>query len=329
VSPRRLRYVLGTARRDAIEALRRIRGQVRRRPPCATAVPRPRLAASGTQPLELTHALTASDLNPRYVDLWPVAKRAWSEIGGLEPMLVLVAERRAVPPTLASDSNVFVFEPEPTISTVFQAQCIRLLYPALLESQGAVIVTDVDMVPMNRRYIHRPLARIDRAHFVSYRDVLLQLGEIPICYNAALPTTWASVFDIRDADDVRNRLRLWAEGVDYADIHGGPGWTTDQRQLYRILLDRGRSRRDVWILDDYYTGHRRLERAYVEKWGIVSEDARRGIQRGAFSDFHLLHADGEHVGLNEAIVETAIEAIRVRARPRRGASLPAKSGSRD
>jgi hypothetical protein len=301
----RLRYVLGTARLEATERARHVRGRLRRRPPCATAVPRPTLPPVGTPRLELTHMLTAVDLNPRYLDLWPVVRRAWSEIAAVDPILVLVAARNAVPPELAGDAGVRIFEPEPGLSTVLQAQCIRLLYPALLESEGAVIVSDVDMVPLSPRYFHRPLARIDHRHFVAYRDVLLPLGEMAICYNAALPTTWRSVFGVRDLDDVRTMLRAWAEGVDHDGSHGGTGWTTDQRRLYRVLLERGRRERDVWILDDYFTGYRRLERAYVEKWKMLSEDARRGIARDAFSDFHLLHADSDHAALNEVIVEAA------------------------
>jgi hypothetical protein len=258
----------------------------------------------------LTHVLMAVDSNRRYLDLWPVAKRAWAEILGLEPLLVLVAAQHDLPSHIADDPSVRVFEPEPALSTVFQAQCIRLLYPALLETEGAVVISDVDMVPMSPRYFHRPLSRIARHDFVSYRDVLLPLGEIPICYNAALPATWASVFDVRDLEDVRSRLRAWGEGIEYDGTHGGAGWTTDQRRLYRVLLDRGRRKGDVWILDDYFTGYRRLERAYVEKWGSLSSDARSGIERKAFSDFHLLRADSDHAELNALIVDAAIAARR-------------------
>src|SRR5207302_9814040 len=128
---------------------------------------------------------------------------------GLEPVLVLVAEADAVPQHLADDPAVRIFEPECSLHTAFQAQCIRLLYPALLEARGAVLTADADIVPMNHRYFHRPLRRIDSRHFVCYRDVLLPLGELPICYNAALPDTWGAVFGARDLADVGSMLRAW------------------------------------------------------------------------------------------------------------------------
>jgi hypothetical protein len=258
--------------------------------------------------LELSHALLAADLNPRYVGLWQVAKRAWTEIAGVEPVLVLVSDREAVPPELADDPSVRIFEPEPALHTAFQAQCIRLLYPALLTARAGVIISDIDMVPMSSGYFHRPLRYIDAAHFVCYRDDTLPLGELPICYNAAHPSTWASIFQIADCDDIRARLRRWGEGLDYEGSRGGAGWTTDQHLLHDALLDRGRHEHDVWILDDYYTGYRRLERAYVEKWGRVPEPSRDLIARRAYSDFHLLSADDAREGLNNAVVELAIAA---------------------
>ena len=57
-----------------------------------------------------------------------------------------------------------------------------------------------------------------------------------------------------------------------------------------------------------FTGYRRLERAYVEKWGAVSDDARHGLARRSFSDFHLLRADSEHAELDETIVDLALSA---------------------
>jgi hypothetical protein len=316
VSPARLRYVVGTARLRTAARLRRTRGQLRRKPRGSSVVPSPPLVRAGEQPLRLTHALLASDLNPQYLGLWPVARRAWAELLGIEPVLVLVAREADVPEALRNDGAVHVFEPVASLHTAYQAQCIRLLYPALLDADGAVITSDVDMAPLAPRYFHRPLAHIPRHHFVCYRDELLDLRELHICYNAALPETWSSVFGIDTLDDVRARLLEWGDGVEYTGERGGAGWTTDQLQLYRVLLARGRRERDVWILDDDFTGYRRLERAYVNKWGVLSDDARRGIERGAFSDFHLLEAGNRHTGLNELIVDFAVECA-ARARPQR------------
>jgi hypothetical protein len=141
---------------------------------------------------------------------------------------------------------------------------------------------------------------------VAYRDVLLDLEEVPVCYNAARPSTWASIFDVADLDDVRARLTEWADGISYSGEHGGTGWTTDQRVLYRTLVERGRARRDVWILDDRYTRFRRLMRVQVEKWDGVEPWARDALAARRFTDYDLLLPnEGRNRELNELVLGLA------------------------
>jgi hypothetical protein len=267
-------------------------------------VPRPRRAARAER-LRLTHALVACDLNARYLELWPTVRRAWSELVGLEPVLVLVARPDEIPAALREDSDVIRLEPLPALHTAFQAQCVRLLSPALVETDGGVVVADVDMAPLSGRYFTRPASHVGADDFIAYRNVTVDLGEIPICYNAARPSTWSAVFGVRSLDDVRLRLEEWGRGVAYDGVHGGSGWTTDQRILYRTLCERGRRSRDVWLLDDDYTGFRRLERASLEKWGDLPSFARADLARGRYSDFHCLAADSPLCELNELVVDLA------------------------
>lgn len=249
--------------------------------------------------------VVSSDLNPRYVSAWALARRTWSAVGGVRPHLVLIAPEGDVPPELASDPQVHVFDPIPGLHTAFQAQCIRLLYPAVLDTEGAVLTSDVDMVPLSRRYFHEPLARIDERHFLAYRDVLLPGGEVPICYNAALPAVWSEIFDVRSPEDVRKRLSQWADGLDYDGMHGGEGWGADQVILYRTLIARGHSHRDVWILRDTLTGFERLDRSVLERRGHLVDAERDRIQRGVYADFHILVPYEEHHALNDEVVQLA------------------------
>ncbi len=129
---------------------------------------------------------------------------------------------------------------------------------------------------------------------------------MPICYNAARPATWASVFGAGDLDEVRARLERWTRDVAYGGEHGGSGWTTDQRLLYATLVARGRERGDVWILDDRYTRFRRLMRVQVQKWDGVAPWAREVLAAGGFTDYDLLHPnEGRWRELNELVLELA------------------------
>jgi hypothetical protein len=294
-------------RLDAQRRLSQEANRLRRAPAAAEIVPRPAARRRDEQPMQLTHMLTASDLNPRYLECWPTTRRAWETVGDVTPVLILVARAGDVPDDLRDAPNVHVFEPLDGLHTAFQAQCIRLLYPALIETDGAVLVSDVDMVPLNRTYFHSSPSRIRRDEFLAYRDALLWADEIPICYNAATPATWGRVFGVTSLDDVRARLRDWGDGLRYDGSRGGHGWDTDQVVLFRTLLERGRRHRDVWILDDRHSGYQRLNTSAL---GPVGPEhlVRKGIQRGAYSDFHFFLPYEENRDVNERIVGWAIEA---------------------
>ena len=257
-------------------------------------------------PLKLSHVVLACDLNPRYLECWELASRAWQDVAGLEPVLVVVADERGAPAELHADDRVRVFDAVPGLHTAFQAQCIRLLYPALLETPGAVLISDMEMVPMDARYFHRPLARLDRSFFVAYRDVLLPRGEMALCYNASTPATWGEIFGIGDREDVTARLREWGVDLDYAGERGGSGWFTDQLVLHQELLAWGKRTGRLWILDDQYTGFRRLDRIDIEPEGQLTEDTRRRILRRGYTDFHCLLPHSRFRAVNEEAVALAI-----------------------
>lgn len=210
------------------------------------------------------------------------------------------------PSELRADPNICVFEPVDGLHTALQAQCIRLLYPALIEGASGVLVSDVDMVPLNRSYFHQPAAFVGERDFLAYRDVFLGASEIPICYNGAHPRTWGSIFQVDDAHDVRSRLVEWGASVRYDAERGGHGWDTDQVILYRTLVERAWHRRDVWILDDRFTRLHRLESPHIGTGGPEGALAK-WIRRGLYSDFHLELPALENADLNKKVVDLAAE----------------------
>jgi hypothetical protein len=268
----------------------------------------------GRRPLRLERVLLASDLNPDYLDFWPSTRRAWREIAGLEPMLVLVAAHDRVPAALHDDPAVTVFEPVEGIHTAFQAQCIRLLYPALVETTAAVMIADIDLYPLRRSYFFDPIRHLDERFFVVYRDERLDRGEIDIMFNAALPSTWGEVFGVATLADVRAELARWADGLEYDGRRGWPGWYTDQRMLYARLMEWPQRDERLWVMDDQYCRYARLNRdklaneAGLERWRID------GMRRLAYSDFNCFVPYSEHRAINDRVLELGLEVAHQRGR---------------
>jgi hypothetical protein len=258
--------------------------------------------------MRLSHVLVASDLNPRYLESWPLVSRGWEEVAGLEPILVLVAPAPEVPSNLAQDPRVRVVDPLPEVHTAFQAQCIRLLYPALIEAPGAVLISDMELVPLDPAYFHRTVAGVDERFFAAYRgEVLFDRHEISIPYNAARPTTWAEIFRIDGVSEVKERLAAWAATVDYSGSRGGPGWYTDQLMLYETLIPWGERTARLWLMDDQFTGYSRLERDVLMRAGRLPDECRRRIRRRRYTDFDSCVPHRDFAALNEAVLELALD----------------------
>lgn len=271
--------------------------------------PRPALA-HGHKRFRLARVLLACDLNPDYLDFWPSTRRAWREIVGLDVTLVLVADAGAIPPVLLNDPDVIVFEPLAGVHTVFQAQCLRLLYPATMTASGAVIVSDLDLYPLRAGYFHEPVRRLDERFFVVYRDGRVGRSELDIGFNAALPSTWSEVFGISTIADVRAELGRWSEGLVYDGRRGWDGWYTDQRTLYAKLLSWPERAGRLWVLDDQYCGFRRLDRMELEHEEGLEPRRIEELRQGAYSDFNCLVPYRDHREVNDRVLELAIEAAR-------------------
>jgi hypothetical protein len=262
---------------------------------------RPALAR-GRRRFRLGRVLLASDLNRDYLDFWPSTRKAWREIVGLDVSLVLVAAEDAIPTDLRDDPDVIPFEPIEGVHTAFQAQCIRLLYPAVLEADGAVIIADIDLYPLRADYFHDPVAALDERFFVVYRDERVDREELDMMFNAGLPSTWGEVFGVSTSGDVRAELSRWADGLVYDGRRGWEGWYTDQRTLYRKLLSWPAHGERLWVLDDQYCRYNRLNRdklvdeAGLEPWRI------EGIRRGEYSDFNCFVPYREHREINDRVL---------------------------
>jgi hypothetical protein len=174
--------------------------------------------------------VTATDLNPLYCDFIPNFVKAWKAvIPEADVRIVVVADE--IPASLEPWAEHLVLsKPIPGMLTAFQAQCIRLLYPREVMRDEGVLITDMDMLPGNRRYYTESIECVETDAFVVYRDVFLP-GEIAMCYNVAHPSAWSSMFGSEPTEVV---LKSWYPS-DYDGKHGGVGWGTDQVKFKQIF----------------------------------------------------------------------------------------------
>lgn len=225
-------------------------------------------AAATPRALTLGSALTACDLNDKYLGFWPLVKRAWNEIVGIPVTMILVARESDAPPHLLSDPDVVLFEPVAGWPTATQAQVIRVLWPALMPPDAAVVTTDMDLIPVSRAAMHTGVAAANEHQFVTFNRVLHEHGQVTICFCAASPHVWAQLFRVRSDADVRAWMEHLAGAIQSDGRHGldgGIGWTTDQELLYRAWVNLPAPQR-VELGIEMHNGHRRMCRTREQHW---------------------------------------------------------------
>jgi hypothetical protein len=248
--------------------------------------------------MKLGTILTATDLNPLYSEFIPNFIKAWNILfPDADVVIVLIADE--IPENLKQyDKNLKLFRPVPNVHTAFQAQCIRLLYPRLIERNEGVLITDMDMLPMNRSYYIDAIRDIPDDTFVTYRDVCLPT-EIAMCYNIAIPKVWAGVFGNASTESI---LQSWYVSTKYDGQHGGEGWGTDQQ----ILLKKF----NWWsgpkvTLNDSITKFNRLDR--IHPWVFSNkEQLKQTIQGGIYIDYHCLRPYSIYKEVNDFVVSCLI-----------------------
>jgi hypothetical protein len=260
--------------------------------------------------MRLGCCLVASDLNPLYLDFFPLLDRVWRKLLEIPLKLVLVADR--IPPSLRDcHDDVILFPPIDGVKTAFQAQCLRLLVPALLSSQfgeRAVLISDMDMLPMSRPYYTSLIADIPDDSFVVFRsDLLKDLRQIPMCYNAATSQTWSQLLGgIASIEAIRERLSEWAKvHHDYDGRPGRAGWDADQRILFDLIARGkqvlGASR--VVSLDDRHSGFCRLDRSELMRSGELSATQAHQVSEHRFTDYHVLRPQARYRSVNDDIAD--------------------------
>lgn len=238
--------------------------------------------------------IVASNNNDFYLDFFPAVNRCWKDICGIRCLLVLVSHE--IPEKLQPfKDDIILFKPIPGVSDILVSQIIRLLYPCLLsdKTSNGVIISDIDLIPMNKSFYIDNATNIPNDKFLVYRDVCLNYGQIAMCFNAATPSVWKEVWKnsgvtVHSEQNIIEFLQMISQGVLFDGRPGESGWFTDQLVLYRIvMLFKQAPNNRVVVLKDTENGFKRLDRAdtqYIEQHKTI---IREEVKRGDYSDYHM------------------------------------------
>lgn len=252
--------------------------------------------------MKLDCVLTAVNENILYLDFVPIFIKTWNKLyPNVDVKIILVSNN--IPANLRDyEKNIILFKPIEKMSTAFISQYIRLLYPALLDYKNGIMITDMDILPMNRSYYTKNIEQFENDKLVYLRNVLLNSKQIAMCYNVATNKVWSEIFHIKNIEDIKNRLVDVYSSINYrVEVvnDNNESWCTDQSHLFKYVCNWNNKTNNFRILNDQRTGYHRLDRNRF----ILSKDIIENIKNGIYSDYHCYRPYSKYKEINDKIYE--------------------------
>lgn len=244
-----------------------------------------------SQSVTVDRVILGCDTNPMYVEFWPMVAKTWKEIVGIKPTLAFIAPRDF--PIDETIGDVIRFEPIPGIPTAFQAQVIRLLLPLYFPNEFCII-SDMDMIPLQRDFFIDNLTPVPADSFVIFNDAGKYVQGYPeylMCYVAGLGKTYGEIFNIFSIEEICPRLQQW-----YAVTQG---WTSDQKILFNSINEWEHYKTHVIKLG--YDEPRRIDRM---RWVYHKELLKKQF---FYVDSHLLRPYSKYKNEIDALLETVFD----------------------
>ena len=174
--------------------------------------------------MKLDYVILSSNDNPDYLNFWPIVSEAW-KLMGVEPILIYTGKE-----DINYKGNIVRFDSH-NLDSAFVAQNIRILYPALLKDKNC-IVSDIDNLPLSKKYFCNSIESIPDNSFVIYRPDACPPNMISMMWNASNSVTWNEIFKINSENDIFKKLKRW-----YSSKYSirGKAWYTDQIKLRKYV----------------------------------------------------------------------------------------------
>lgn len=247
--------------------------------------------------MKIDFVLTAGNLNHHYLQLYPLISKVWKTRFDLDCYLILIAEE--IPEYLLEYKEfIILLKPFENLNDIYVAQVIRILYPALYPDK-TILITDLDILPVNKDYFIKPLEFLQEDTFVTYTNRYKKQEMYAICYNVAKGKTFQKMFSVENMEDITNKLYEWYNS-EYNGKKNCPGWYTDQKQLF-IHFEKYDGFKVC--LNDKKIGYKRLHNRARDKEYIIKNFNKIMNDLESYSDIHCIKPFSKTKGVLNKMVK--------------------------
>lgn len=242
--------------------------------------------------MKIDRVILASNENQNYLDFWPIVSDAWERLG-VKPTLIYTGKEKIKLP--GEVFNFYIKDVDP----VFVAQNIRILAPALFPDENC-ITSDIDDLPLSKKYFVENVIDIPDHMFVIYRWGFITKTMIPICWTLAKGATWSEIFNIKDENDIIKKIINWYP-INYQK--GNENWYTDQLKLKKFIgkFDKKYPNRVIFF-NDQYLHFNRIDRDEIES--VIYNLENNNVE---YSDYHMPIPYNQYKEVIEKIYKLSIQ----------------------
>lgn len=244
---------------------------------------------------------TATDDNPLYHEFIPMFIKLWKHFLPEADVKILYISNSFPEQYTQFKENIILLPPIENVHTAFIAQFIRLLFPCIMPYNNGVLITDMDILPMNASYYVNNIKDISDDKFVCFREPekISDKNMYCMCYNVATPAVWKQLFQINSPDQITDRIVCEFKKIIYNGNHGGDGWFHDQFYLSEKIENWCDYNTRFVLLKDQETKFNRLDRGTC----IMDNTTFENIKNYQYSDFHALRPFSKYRYFNNIITQ--------------------------
>ena len=116
--------------------------------------------------MKIDYVILASDTNPMYADFYPIVSKKWNDLGF--NVIYLKIDDHETDLIETEFGLMKTFKAVSGIDTGFQSQVIRIYTSMLFSESKNLMISDIDMMPMNAEYFSGNAAKATSEEVLIY-----------------------------------------------------------------------------------------------------------------------------------------------------------------
>lgn len=194
--------------------------------------------------MNVDYVIISSDDNPMYKDFYPIVAKRWLELGYKTYYLNISDTDEIIENEYGVMHKIKALD---FVSTGFQSQVVRLFSSKFIE--GNIMMSDIDMLPINGEYYSQYLNEITDDNVIIYSGQ--PYGNVPyypMCYVVSHSSNFRKYLEIENMN--------FSEYCKMLSDNYGQAWNTDENFMY----DRFQNYKDNLVIKNERDFSRRVDR---------------------------------------------------------------------